>query len=168
MCRARKDLVLNITIEGRYVYFECQKLDEEDAKRILESGLSEDEINEIPFQDGGDWGVIECTWEVDGATDSFELDSPSEVIKTDTTEGWILIKEECGDVTYAPLQIKAPYNANLLKFSRYSEVFNGYSIDYATPMYGAQEFEEEWREVDVCSLTLISPDGTCHSVVSDE
>lgn len=157
-----------LELAGRYVSYEYQKIDEETANRILECGLTSRELNEMDFEDGGGWGVVSCYWEVDGEEMSFEFDNKADRILIDAHDGCAIIKEEAGKISYQGRKIKSPYKAELLTFPHYSAELSDYSLRYATPMYDGEELEYDEMNAKEQSLILITPDGDCHTIGSDE
>lgn len=155
---------MDFEILGRYVSYEYQKIDDKLVNRILEHGLSYDELDDINFEDGGDCGVIWATWEVDGVAMSFEFGSSADITPKYIYDGCVIIREEAGRICYQTPKIQLPYKAELLTFPKYSAEFSDYSFCYATPMYDGEELEYDDQDTKASSLILISPDGECHSV----
>jgi hypothetical protein len=155
---------LAFEILGRYVSYEYQKIDEQMVNRILECGLSYEELDEIYFEDGDDCGVIWATWEVDGVTMTFEFDSSTDTTPKYIYDGSVLIREEAGRICYQTPEIQLPFKAELLTFPQYSAEFSDYSFCYAKPMYDGEELEYDDQDTKASSLILISPDRECYSV----
>lgn len=159
---------MDLELAGYFVSYEYQKIDKKTAKRILKHGLSDSELNEMNFEDGGGCGVVECHWEVDGEEMSFEFDDDADRTLIEVHDGCAIIREETGKIYYQTRTIQLPFKAELLTFPHYSAEFSDYSLWYATPMYDGEELYYDSQDVKESSLILITPDGDCHRIGSDE
>ncbi len=160
-----------IVISGRYTSYECESIDEAFAKKIIEHGISSDDLDDLSFEDGAETGLIEAQVQVnDEVVETFSLDDVEKSSGHSAKIDWVLIKEEVGRIVYEPQEIGEKFSGHLLAFHKYVDSFNGYKFSYATPSYDGKNFELDWSSPKVSDLILIDPQGNRQSIdqIEDE
>jgi hypothetical protein len=152
-----------IKVEGNGIDIEFIRLSAKQAKKILNQGISESELDDLISSSSTESGVCSAKVMVGGKTvGKFSIDKfkPTQVHKIGVGKAWCLVKEKTERGTFREILINKPFSAATLKVHTSFYDLNGFTFGYLDFSYGQNEgdfgettphHEGEWE--------LLSPDG---------
>ena len=133
-----------ILIEGDGIDIEYVGIPAKQAKRILKTGISEADLDELISHSSTESGVCNARVVVGGKTIrslAVETFSPERVYKLASRKGWHLVKEQTERGAFRKIDFDGPFDLSKLKCSASFYELNGFQFSYLDFSYDDNEGE---------------------------